>query len=365
MKKNIDYPLFIITVVLTFFGIYMILSSTYYSNIFDESNNPLSTFYSVLKEVGLGLFLMTLAIFFPLKLIKKISPLLMIAAIVLLVLTKVMGISHHGATRWLKIYTMSSFATSEVAKLASILFFARIFSKMNKNKEAYFDAWKKTLIFGGITCALIVIQPDLSTSFIYCFIVGVMIFVAGAKMRHIVLLVTIGFFIFLVAVFSEDYRMDRLVSLDSEISDLTGGALQVNQSLMSIAEGGLFGVGPGQAYQSKNALFQIESDFIFASIAETTGFVGSVLLMIAYMIFVWRCVVIALRADTMFSSLIATGVGAMVGSQAVLHLFVTTKLGPPTGMTLPFISSGGTSVLISLISVGIVLNISTNTKNIT
>ncbi len=363
MKKSIDYPLFIVTIALTFFGIYMILSSTYYSNIFDVSNNPLITFFSVLKEVGLGLVLMTLAIFFPLKWIKRMTPTIMILALILLIITLLIGGRTNGATRWIFIRGMSV-STAEIAKLASILFFAQAFSNMKKNKDQYFLVWKKAVVFAGITVLLIMKQPDISTAFIYCFIVGIMLFIAGAKLRHLFILVLTGLLIFYIAVISEDYRMDRFVTLSSESSELTGNAAQVNQSLMSIAEGGLLGVGPGQAYQSKNAMSQIESDFIFANIAETTGFIGSIFLMSAYVFFIWRCAVIALKSKTMYASLIASGVAGMVGAQAILHLLVTTKLGPPTGMTLPFISSGGTSVLILLISVGIVLNISMYGENL-
>lgn len=363
MKKVIDYPLFIVTVILTFFGIYMILSSTFYINIFDESNNPLLTFLSALKNVGLGMFVMIIAMFFNARIVKKLSPIIMVASIILLVLTLIMGTNIFGATRWLKIFGIS-FATTEFAKLASILYFARILSNINKSEKAYKETWINIFFFAGLSAMLIYIQPDLSSSFIYCSIVGTMLFVSGAKLKHLAALIGIAVIILYVAINSAEYRLDRIRVSESENTVLVGNAAQVNQSLFSIAEGGLFGVGAGEAYQTKNAHSQSDSDFIFANVAATTGLLGSVLLITCYMLFIWRCIRIAITAESMYACLVSTGVGAMVGFQALMHLMVTTKIIPPTGMVLPFVSSGGTSVLILLSSVGIVLKLSSNPKGL-
>lgn len=363
MKKVIDYPLFIITIMLTFFGIYMILSSTFYINIFDESKNPLITFFATIKQVGLGMLGMIVAIFFNAKFIKKISPLLMIISIVLLILTLTIGGYINGSSRWLKILGVS-FATAEFAKLASILYFARILSKINKNELTYKRAWINLLLFGGLTAFLIFKQPDMSNTFIYCSIIGTMLFVSGAKLKHVGLLIALGILIFAIGISTMSYRMDRVLISRLDGIQLDGNAYQVTQSLMAIAEGGLLGVGPGKAYQTKNAQSQSESDFIFANVAETNGLMGSVLLISAYLFFIWRSVKIAINAETMYSCLVTTGVVSMVGYQAVLHLLVNVDAAPPTGVTLPFISAGGTSILVLLTSVGIVLKLSSSPRGL-
>lgn len=363
MKKVIDYPLFITTVILTFFGIYMILSSTFYINIFDESNNPLLTFLSALNEVGLGMVVMISAMFFNARIVKKLSPVIMLVSIAALILTLAIGTRLGGSTRWLNIMGVS-FATTEFAKLASILYFAKILSNLSKSEKAYKESWVNVLLFGGISAVLILIQPDLSSTFIYCSIIGVMLLVSGVKLKHLIALVIVGALLLFVAIYSADYRVDRMNISETENTVLVGDAAQVNQSLLSIAEGGLFGVGAGQAYQTKNAHSQAESDFIFSNVVATTGLLGAVFLISLYMIFIWRCISIALLAQTMYACLVATGVGAMVGFQALMHMMVTTKLIPPTGMVLPFVSSGGSSVLVLLASVGLVLKLSSNPRGL-
>lgn len=363
MKKVIDYPLFIITIALTFFGIFMILSATYYANINGISENPLVTFNGAVKEAAIGIAFMIFTMFFKAKWLKDLSPYLLLFSVGLLIATLFIGIERGSAKRWLAISTYS-FATAEFAKVASIFYFARVLSKINNSDKAYKNAWINLGIFGSLSAFLILKQPDLGTTFVYCSIIGIMLFVSGAKIRHILILVLCGVLIFLIAIKTSGYRSYRLdLLLNNEIT-LEGGGAQATQSKLSIAEGELFGVGVGRAYQTKNAMSQSESDYIFANIAETTGFLGSVVLMFAYVFFLWRCIIIALKAETAYASLVVVGVVSMVMLQALLHLSVNVGFMPPTGMILPFISSGGTSVVMLLGSVGVVLNLSSNPQGL-
>lgn len=363
MKKTIDYGLLVSVIAITLFGAYMVLSATYYLNIFDESNNPLSSFLNDFEKIAIGFAVMVVAIFFKAKLIKKLSPVLMLTSIVFLVLTLVFGRYINGARRWLDLGVFM-FATSELAKFAAILYFAKIFENMNKSSDSYQWAWINMFIFGGVSAGLIAIQPDLSTAFIYCAIIGSMLFVAGAKLKHLIMLVLIGGMLVAAAVAAEPYRIDRFVAFFSENTELEGDEAQANQSLMAIAEGKSFGVGAGEAYQTKNAQSQAESDMIFATVAETTGFMGSVALITTYLFMLWRLTKIAVTSESKYASLVTTGVLTMIGLQAVVHLLYTTKLMPVTGIPLPFVSSGGTSIIILLGVVGVVLNFSSNPKGL-
>ncbi|MCH4890220.1 hypothetical protein EZV73_21745 [Acidaminobacter sp. JC074] len=356
-KDTIDYALLLITIAITFFGIYMVLSATYYNSMFDESNSPLTSFLSDFRKLFIALGALVFFIFFKVKIIKKLSPAIMMGSILLLLLTKIIGPNLNGANRWLMIGSFS-FATAEFAKLASILYFAKILENFTSSDRKYQNAWINILLFGGVSAFLIVIQPDLSSAIIYCLILGVMMFTAGAKFRHLVVLVLIGAMLIGVAIISTPYRLERITGLGSEHTDLTGDEAQANQALMSIAEGEVFGVGAGRAFQTKNAMSQAESDFIFATVAETTGFFGCVLLITGYMFMLWRIFRASLLTESRYASLVMTGVGTMIGVQALIHMLVNVKLFPVTGVTLPLVSSGGTSILILLSSLGIVLNLS-------
>lgn len=355
-KNTIDYALLLITIAITFFGIYMVLSATFYSNIFDESNNPLISFLSDFKKLFVAIAFMIVAIFFNFKLIKKLSPFIMLASIVMLVLTLAIGPNINGSNRWL-MFGDFSFATAEFAKLAAILYFARVLENIQKNDAEYQRSWINVIVFGGMTVVLIFVQPDLSTTFIYCLIIGMMLVTAGAKFKHLLLVVLIGSMLLAAAIYAEPYRRARIMGLLTEDTDLVGGSAQANQSLLSVAEGNIFGVGAGKAFQTKNAMSQAESDFIFATVAETTGFFGCVLLITAYTFMLWRIFRAALITDSKYASLIMIGVGTMVGFQALIHMLVNVKMIPVTGVTLPLVSSGGTSILILLTSIGLVLNL--------
>lgn len=363
MKKTIDYGLLIGVVFVTLFGAYMILSATYYFNIFDESRNPLNSFISDFQKIGLGLLVMIFAAFLPIKLIKKMAPLLMLISMGLLVLTLIVGENINGANRWLNIGPLS-FAPSEVAKIVSVLYFAQILDKMQVNEKNYQRAWLSVILFGGLSVGLIFLQQDLSTPVIYAVSIGGMLFVAGSKLRHLLLVITIGVIAASGAIMTKDYRMQRVEILFTDHTDISNNAAQANQSLMAIAEGQIIGVGPGKAYQTKYGLSYSNSDFIFATVAETTGFVGSLVLISAYLFILWRMARIALLSNTKYGALVTTGVMTMFGFQAGIHLLVNAKLFPVTGVTLPLISSGGTSTIIILGGIGLVLNLSSNPKSL-
>lgn len=358
LTNRIDYSLLVVVIIITFFGIYMILSATYYSNIFGVSNNPLIDFMSDLKKIAIGLAVMIVAIFFKAKLIKRFSPALMIVSIIFLILTLFIGKEINYAKRWIY-FGSYSLATSELAKFASILYFAKILENMKKNAYHYKRAMLNVIVFASISIFLIVLQPDFSTAVLYGLILGTMLLVAGMKWKHIGILMLVGSILAASLIYIAPYRWKRFTETYTKSDfEYQGDVAQVNKSLLSIAEGKFFGVGPGKAYQTKNGIPQAESDFIFSTIAETTGFLGSILLISAYIFLLWRMYRIALLTTSFYASLVTVGFASMVGFQAVIQLLYTTKLLPVTGIPLPFISSGGTSTILMLAGVGIVLNFS-------
>ncbi|MBN2795479.1 MAG: FtsW/RodA/SpoVE family cell cycle protein [Clostridia bacterium] len=363
VKKTIDYSLLVIVIAISLFGTYMILSATYYADIFDASNNPLISFIDAFKETAIGLVAMIVAIFIDMKFIKKMAPLLLFLTMGFLMATLFFGTSINGSTRWLRIGPIS-FAPSEIAKIVAILYFPRVLMHMKKSEEAYQKSWVNVMLFGGITAALIFLQKDLSTMFVYAVILGSLIFVSGAKWKHIIIVFLIGAMLVTAAIVKEPFRLERIRLMFSDDFTLEGDVAQANQSLMAIANGEIIGVGPGRAYQTKNGHSQSESDFIFSTVAETTGFLGSTLLILGYVLMLWRLARISVLSKSTYSALVTTGIMAMIGAQASIHLMVTTKLMPVTGITLPLVSSGGTSTVILLGSIGLALNLSSNPEGL-
>lgn len=364
MNKTIDYSLLIATIFISLFGAYMILSATYYFNIFDESNNPLISFISDFQKIILGFAVMIVGIFINMKFVKKMAPLLMIASMVFLVMTVVVGKSINGSSRWLFIGSFS-FAPSELAKVAAVLYFAKFIENMHKSEKHYQKAWLSVLIFGGFSAGIILVQKDLSTGVIYCAGIAGMLLVGGSKLRHMLLVTLIVLMIAAMSIVSKGYRIDRIKTFfEPTSSDVTTASAQLNQSLMAIAEGEVIGVGPGKAYQSKYGLSYSNSDFMFATVAETTGFLGALVVIGTYVFMLWRMARIAILSQSKYGLLVTTGIMSMIGTQALMHLMVNVKLMPITGVTLPLVSSGGTSTIVLLGAIGLVLNLSSNPKSL-
>jgi cell division protein FtsW len=210
----------------------------------------------------------------------------------------------------------------------------------------------------GIFSVLILMQPDLGTAGAIGVTVVVMLFVAGIKVTHFIFLMTSGFAGVLALIFSEDYRRERLLAFLDPWKDPLDTGFQYIQSLLAVGSGGLVGVGLGRSRQKFYYLPEQHTDFIYAVICEELGFIGAATIILLYLLFAWRGYQIALKAPDVFGSLLAAGITTMIILQAVLNIGVVTAVLPITGITLPLISYGGSSLVITMASVGVLLNIS-------
>ncbi len=356
-KSSIDYRLLIVTIIITFIGGYMILSTTFYQNIFSESNNPLIDFINDFKNIIIGFILMIIVIFIKLDFIKKSAFFIMVGSLVLLLLTELFGKEIGYSKRWLLITNSFTVQTSEVAKLASIIYFSRVLENINKNKEHYKKSLITVLIFMAINVFFIIKQPDMSMAFVYLMICFSLLFVSDVRKKDL-LYIILSIIIFVAIAALAGYRLERIKGFLNASTEVEGGIAQTSQALRSIASGELIGVGAGAAYQTKYMMSVAESDFIFSNIAEISGFLGCVVIIVLYLYMIFRILKISFNAKSNYNSLICVGIASMISLQALIHMGVNTKILPVTGITLPFISSGGSSILIMLISIGLVLNIS-------
>ncbi len=354
-----DFLLTILVLALVVFGIIMVFSASYYSSI-SETGDP----YGYLKDhivwALLGGAAMLITALLDYRIYAKLAPVLLVASIALLALLFTpLGVTRNNATRWLGVGDFT-LMPGEVAKICAIIFVAWFLSRDPKRIRSFFNGVLPLILLAGIYFALIIKQPNLSTAITICAIIVGMMFVAGLNIFYLVAVGGLGAvgILGLVLMDQEGYWMKRITSFIDPFQDPLGSGWQVIQSLLALGSGGLFGVGLGKSIQKTLYLPEPQNDFIFSIIGEELGFIGCLILIICYLVLIWRGCHIALNAPDMFGTLMASGITIMLAVQVILNIAVVTSSMPPTGITLPFISYGGNALLLFMGSFGIMLNIS-------
>ena len=361
MKTEFDPVVFYTTMTLVFIGIVMVFSASYIQAAFKHHDAfyflKRNVIYAILGFIGMMITSRIEYTFW-----KKNATKIGIIAIVLLVLVLTpLGIEANGAKRWLGVGG-ATIQPAEIAKFACILITAKLIEKRYENIKSLMKGVLPLLLVPGIFFALIILQPNMSTAGTIILVIFVMLFVAGMSMRFVATMIGIGAGLFAVLVLSAPYRLKRVLSFLDPFQDPLGSGYQVIQSLYAIGSGGLFGLGLGKSKQKYFYIPEPQNDFIFAIIGEELGLIGCIVVMMLFVILVYRCIRIALKCSDLFSSMVVTGIGAQIGIQAALNIAVATSSMPATGVALPFISMGGTSLTILMGAVGIVLNISKHVK---
>lgn len=294
---------------------------------------------------------------------RKYSPILVVVTLVLLILVFVPGLSleYGGARRWLHIgaFTMQP---AEMAKLTFLLYLAGWLEKRRKNVHDFQSSFMPFLAILGILGLLVIAQPDVGTLSIIVISAITMYFVAGASIKHLALLLAGGALLFLLLIKIAPYRTARLTVFLNPDIDPQGIGYQINQSLLAVGSGGLFGQGLGKSIQKYNYLPEAAGDSIFAVIAEELGFLRVLVLLILFGILTYRGYRIARKAPDFFGKLVATGIVSWIVFQALFNIAAMLAIVPLTGVPLPFVSYGGTALMFALIGMGIVLNISKQTR---
>lgn len=370
-QKPFDFVLFITVLIMLAFGVIMVLSASSPSAL-SESGNSYAYVTTQAVSAILGIILMLIISKIDYKFYAKFYKIAYWFSIIILLAVLIPGVgkSSGGATRWIKIMGVTTFQPSEAVKVALIVFYALFLSK-NKDKLGKFGAGFVTpfLILIPIIGILIFVQSHLSVCVVIILVISVMMLIAGTKLRYFLTCGVLGVVgglggLYLIAKLTGEgmYRLNRITAFMDPWADAKGTGWQIIQSLYAIGSGGLFGAGLGNSTQKYLYLPEPHNDFIFAVLAEELGFVGCILVIILFAIFIWRGILIAMKAKDMFGSLLAVGITSQIGIQAIINIAVVTSSMPNTGMPLPFFSYGGTALLILLCSVGILLNISRNTR---
>lgn len=340
LNNPIDFTLLIIILLLLSIGLIMVLSASSPSAL-SESGNSYAYFSKQLFFAILGIAAMWFISKIDYRFYQKFYKHAWILSIILLVVVLIAGKEVNGAKRWIYVTDTLSFQPSEIVKLLMIIFYAGILSKNRDELGDFLKGWVKNLIPLAIVILCLVVEPHISASIVIIGITTIMMIVAGCKLWQIVvpgLAVApfIGIAIFNIPKFA--HATKRITTFLDPWQDATGDGWQVIQSLYAIGSGGLFGVGLGDSKQKFLYIPEPHNDFIFSILGEELGFVGCAFVLILFAIFIWRGILIAMKAPDMFGSLIAIGITALVAIQVIINIAVVTSSMPATGMPLPFFS---------------------------
>ena len=365
VNNQFDFVLCITVLVLLAMGIIMILSASAPSALSTTGNS-----YTYVKKqfafAIVGVVLMFIISKVDYRFYKKYYWPIYFASwiILLLVLVPGLGVSVKGATRWVNL-GFTQFQPSELTKIGLIIFYAGYLSDHKSELTDFVKGFVKPLCFVIPPIAILFgVQNHLSVSLIIGIITVTMMVMAGCRLAHFCYTGFLGLsglagIVGLLQMSGKGgFRLDRIATYFNPWADAQGTGYQMVQSLYAIGSGGFFGVGLGESKQKYLYIPEPHNDFIFAILAEELGFLGCCFVIALFAIFVWRGILVAMKAPDMFGSLMAVGITTLIGAQAIINIAVVTASIPTTGMALPFFSYGGTALLILLCNVGILLNIS-------
>lgn len=361
-ERNYDLILLLVTLVLVTIGTVMIYSA---SSIM--AMERFSDGYFFLKKqilfVFAGLGLMVIMSKFPYHHLRKLAYLGIAVSLILLTLLLVpgFGVKVGGATRWLRIGGFT-FQVAEVVKIALVLFLAHFFTKKIDHIKEFLRPFSIPLAITGILVCLILLQPDFGTSVVIAAVMLCMFYLAGSRVLYLGGLVAIFIPAGVALIMVKSYRLERLLSFLDPWKDPHNTGFQIIQSFISFGSGGPFGVGIGNSMQKLFYLPEPHTDFILSVIAEEGGFVMVLAVIGLFVIMIVRGFLISVRAPDLFGTLLAGGLTVVIAMETFINMACVMGLMPTKGLALPFLSYGGTSLIMSMISVGIILNISSRIK---
>ena len=357
-RRDPDFALILVTLLLLGIGLVMVFSASYI--IAEESRSDPYFFLrrqAVWIILGLvGMFLISRVQYWKLR---RLSLFLVLFNFVLLTLVFTGLGTDLGteARRWLGFGSLTV-QPAEFSKLAFVIFTAAFMSSRSVRINKFWSSSFIPLALAGIAFVFILSQPDLGTALVLVAGTVVIILLAGMPLKQAAAMFLLAVPALALVTAGEEYRMRRLLSFLDPWADPAGAGYQIIQSLYALGPGHIFGVGLGRSRQKLYYLPEPHNDFIFAVIGEELGFVGAVAVLLLFFILIWRGLKIALTAPDTFGSLLAAGITAMIGIQALVNIAVVTGSIPVTGINLPLVSCGGSSIFFTLLGVGILLNIS-------
>jgi cell division protein FtsW len=357
-KDAVDHTLILCVVLLTGAGLAFLYSASYAfaERWFD------TRWHFVVRQAGLaflGFIFFAVINNIKIELVRKIIMPLVVSTALLCALTHVpvLGLTINGAARWLRIGSWS-FQPSEIVKFVLPLYLAHIFDKKKDNLDSFVNGILPPTLVTAMFFALILLQNNFSTALFIALNALIIFFLAGIRIRYFVGALAILLPVSSLLVFTREHRLRRVISFLWPEWEPLDANFQVNASVLTISSGGFWGKGLGQGTRKIASVPEIHSDFIFASYSEEGGFIGVVIFILLFAAFAWRGYRAAMKSDSAFRRLLAAGMVTMLVTQMLMNIAVVAGVIPATGVPLPFFSAGGSSLLITLVMSGIIVNIS-------
>ncbi|MCW2278855.1 putative lipid II flippase FtsW [Heliophilum fasciatum] len=357
-RKSPDVTILLAVVLLLMIGLLMVMSASSVRASY-EYEDPFFFFKRQMMFAVMGLAVLVVLMRFDYRRLSPIANGFLIVSLILLLALFIPGVGKKvlGSTRWLNLGP-ASFQPSELVKLAVIFFLAKALSRDQHQLLDLFKGLGPYLALMGFIGLVLVVQKDLGTALAICGTMFLMLFVAGARTKHMGWLFGAGVGLVALAAYIEPYRMRRITGFLDPEADPQGAGYQLLQSLYALGGGGLFGSGLGQSKQKFFYLPEHHTDFIFAILGEEFGTLGAAVVIALFFLLIWRGIRVGVTCPDAFGSLLAVGLTAQVGLQAVINMGVVTGLLPVTGITLPFLSYGGSSLVFTLAGIGLLLSVS-------
>jgi len=357
--KAPDVILLLVTLILVTVGTAMIYSSSSIIAL-DRFKDGQYFLKKQILFVFIGLVFMVLMTKIPYTQLKKLAYPGIVLSIIMLSLLFIphIGIKRGGATRWLNL-GFFSFQVTEMVKIAIVVFLAHLLTRKVHQLKKFTRGVLIPLSITGVIIFLVVLEPDFGTAVIIAAILILMLCLAGSQIKHLLILAASFVPVGVWLIWHKGYRMARLTAFLDPWKDAGNTGFQIIQSLLSFGSGGAFGVGIGDGMQKLFYLPEPHTDFILSIIAEESGFIGVSIVIIMFTLFVFRGFMIALKAPDLFGTLLAAGLTMVIALESFINIAGVMGLIPLKGLALPFLSYGGTSFVMSMTAVGILLNIST------
>ena len=358
MKKlKIDKPLFIVTLILVVFGLFMVYSASNVVAVYKYDDS----FYFLKRQLIfsiIGFVIMFLIIKVDMNKIYKNVTLIFIISLLLLILVLIPGIGvvRGGARSWIGFGSLS-IQPAEFMKLGIILLISKYLSKY-QNDLKKFKNFLGVLLLVILVFGLIMLQPDFGTGLVLVVSIIILLFCTQAPIKYFLFLLCVGILGIIGLIISEPYRMMRILAYLDPWSDPLGSGFQTIQSLFAVAPSGIFGLGYNNSLQKHFFLPEPQNDFIFAIICEELGLIGSMILLGLFIFMILRIIRISNKVEDKFYKFLSLGIGISLFVQVFINIGVVIGLLPVTGITLPFISYGGSSLILTLVMIAVVLNIS-------
>lgn len=358
-KGKMDLELLTIIIIMLLFGLVMVASASSVTALYKQGDSMYFLKKQLIVAVIGFIFMIYLSkIDYHVLAKPNVVVVYMAATWILMLVTAFVGEDLNGARRWINIGPFS-LQPSELAKIGIVLLMASICSRQSQESiRSFKQGCLLYLVVIGLVCVPLLLQPHKSAMMLIGIVGVIVVLVAGARIRNFMVFSPVVLCGLLYIMFKDQYSASRILNFADPFQDATGAGWQGVQSLYAIGSGGLFGLGLGRSRQKYLNIPEPQNDFIFSIICEELGFIGAALVILLFALLLFRCIKIAMEAPDKLGMLIAVGITALIMVQVVINIAVVTAWMPVTGMPLPFFSAGGTSLMFTLASMGIVLNVS-------